>query len=435
MKIISLFSGAGGLDWGFYKTFKEISLAIEINTSASLSYSFNYNAKLIKKLDEIENTFQKYILNTDIKTIDISQLKKIYGEIDGIIGGPPCQDFSILKGNNRKGIYVDRGKLYLNFLEFIKVLTPKFFVFENVEGLLNSNKGLAYKVILEDFKSLKKYKLIFTDTLNFSTLGVPQYRKRLIIIGIHKDALSNNLDFKNFIEPLKPLQYYPLTTLEAFTGKILTELENEYKEIYNSYKDIPLLNNYAFIWYNNIYKKLSGNVIEDYIFLNKTIRNLNLLDDALKLHESILQFLGYRFKPVETIKFNNEIAKESQKVIERMNHIPFGENYKFVESTPYSVKGLMSNVYKRLNPLTPAPTIIAYGGGGTWGYHYKRNRYRLTNRERSRLQTFPDTFLFKGNITEIRSQIGEAVPPLGSYILAQYIAYITNFSTYNSLFP
>jgi len=435
MKIISLFSGAGGLDWGFHKVFKNILLAIEIKKFASLSYSFNYKAKLIKNITEIESSFQKYALNTDIKDVNVFQLKEIYGEIDGIIGGPPCQDFSILRGNNRQGIYVERGKLYLNFLKFIRIFNPKFFVFENVEGLLSSNKGLAYKAILEDFKALKNYKLLLTDIIDFSKLGVPQYRKRLIILGIHEDVLYNYCSFKDFIDFLRPLHNYPLTPLEVFTGKILTELEEEYKEIYNSYKKIPLLNSYALSWYETIYKKLSGNIIEDYIFLNKTTKNLDLLENALKLHKNILEFLGYRFKPVEIVEHNNEIAKESQKVIERMNHIPFGENYKFVENTPYSVKGLMSNVYKRLNPLVPSPTVIAYGGGGTWGYHYKKHRYRLTNRERSRLQTFPDSFIFKGNTTEIRSQIGEAVPPLGSYILAQYIAYLLNFPTSNSLIP
>ena len=72
----------------------------------------------------------------------------------------------------------------------------------------------------------------------------------------------------------------------------------------------------------------------------------------------------------------------------------------------------MSLIYKRLHPDFPSPTIVAGGGGGTWGYHHIEPR-PLTNRERARIQTFPDDFEFCGNITEVRRQLGNAVPPLG----------------------
>ncbi len=104
-----------------------------------------------------------------------------------------------------------------------------------------------------------------------------------------------------------------------------------------------------------------------------------------------------------------------------MRMIPPGENHKFVRGTRCEVKGLMSNIYRRLNPLQPAYTVIAYGGGGTWGYHYERNRGKLTNRERARLQTFPDWFEFSGNSQDVRAQIGEAVPPLAGYRIAQAV--------------
>jgi len=93
--------------------------------------------------------------------------------------------------------------------------------------------------------------------------------------------------------------------------------------------------------------------------------------------------------------------------------IPPDENYLFVKGTKWEVEGRgISLIYRRLHPLKPAYTVVAYGGGGTWGYHYRRNRARLTNRERARLQSFPDSFLFKGNTSQVRAQIGEAVPPL-----------------------
>ena len=115
---------------------------------------------------------------------------------------------------------------------------------------------------------------------------------------------------------------------------------------------------------------------------------------------------------------NNEYMKVSSEVAERLKLIPEGGNYKDVEHTEYAVKGLMSNIYRRLDRRKPSYTVIASGGGGTWGYHYEEPR-PLTNRERARLQGFPDDFIFKGNNTEVRRQIGNAVPPAGIYPFAK----------------
>jgi len=76
------------------------------------------------------------------------------------------------------------------------------------------------------------------------------------------------------------------------------------------------------------------------------------------------------------------------------------------------VKGMISHVYRRINRNEPAKTVIAAGGGGTWGYHFPEAR-PLTNRERARLQSFPDDFEFIGSVAEVRRQIGNAVPPKG----------------------
>ena len=78
---------------------------------------------------------------------------------------------------------------------------------------------------------------------------------------------------------------------------------------------------------------------------------------------------------------------------------------------------MISHVYRRVNRNEPSKTIIAQGGGGTWGYHYPENR-PLTNRERARIQSFPDDFVFYGNTTEVRRQIGNAVPPVGVHAIA-----------------
>jgi len=91
---------------------------------------------------------------------------------------------------------------------------------------------------------------------------------------------------------------------------------------------------------------------------------------------------------------------------------PGGNFSDIPKSSPYYVKGMISHVYRRLHKDKPAYTIIAAGGGGTWSYHHTEPR-PLTNRERARLQTFPDEFIFYGSIADVRRQIGNAVPPTG----------------------
>ncbi|WP_152059117.1 DNA cytosine methyltransferase [Aliarcobacter butzleri] len=129
------------------------------------------------------------------------------------------------------------------------------------------------------------------------------------------------------------------------------------------------------------------------------------------------------FKNLPKDCIHTQNLKVSEKVVERLKHIPQGGNYKAVENTPYAVKGLMSNIYRRLHENEPAYTVIASGGGGTWGYHFKEPR-PLTNRERARLQSFPDDYNFQGSTTEVRRQIGNAVPPAGIHPFAERIAYL-----------
>ena len=118
-------------------------------------------------------------------------------------------------------------------------------------------------------------------------------------------------------------------------------------------------------------------------------------------------------KGVKNVKFNNEHQNIMQKTIEKLKIIPPGGNYTNIpKDSPHYVKGMISHVYRRLHPDKPSTTIIAAGGGGTWGYHYSEPR-PLTNRERARLFGYPDDFIFEGRIAEVRKQIGNSVPPAG----------------------
>jgi len=121
---------------------------------------------------------------------------------------------------------------------------------------------------------------------------------------------------------------------------------------------------------------------------------------------------------------NQEITKQSASVVARLKHILPGENAWTANIPPelrLNVKGArMSQIYKRLDPDKPAYTITGSGGGGTHVYHWKEHR-ALTNRERARLQTFPDDFTFYGSKESVRQQIGMAVPPLAAKVIIDAI--------------
>lgn len=124
--------------------------------------------------------------------------------------------------------------------------------------------------------------------------------------------------------------------------------------------------------------------------------------------------------PIADNAYNHELTKQSETVIERLKYIKPGENA-FTADIPehlqLNVRGAkISQIYKRLDPYKPAYTVTGSGGGGTHVYHWSENR-ALTNRERARLQTFPDNFIFKGSKESVRKQIGMAVPPQGAKVI------------------
>ena len=129
------------------------------------------------------------------------------------------------------------------------------------------------------------------------------------------------------------------------------------------------------------------------------------------------------FEGVETVKLNNEKINTAKSTKEKLEAIPPGGNYKNLPG--YEGKNWMSLIYRRLHPDQPSATIVANGGGGTWGYHYAEPR-PLTNRERARIQSFPDDFEFVGSISEVRKQLGNAVPPLGIKPIAEQLLKTIN---------
>lgn len=424
-KMISLFTGAGGLDWGFHNSGNyELVASNEILEPHLKTYTDHYKIPLVslKRYSDEE----KVGICGDIHDLTINH------ETDIITGGPPCQDFSVLRGDDKRaGFTVKRGKLYEQYLRILKDSNPSAFVFENVVGMVSANDGAAYEAIQEDFKK-EGYELVYNQVLNISGIGAPQSRKRLIIIGIKKELISNRNKVDEIINkyltnPL--LEKYPLTPLETFEGQILTDLNEKYVKLMKEYNGcMEGIDNEITPKWEEEYKNLKFDIVKDYLTANN-------IDDsseeefelAMEEHKKILKILGFYGKKIDEQQFmddSNRLPKRNRKVTERMHHIPPFYNFKAVENTEWKVKGLMSNIYRRLHPLIPSPTVIAYGGGGTGGYHYEYNRQGLTNRERARLQTFPDNYLFNGKTSEVRAQIGEAVPPIASYWIDKAVTEI-----------
>lgn len=128
--------------------------------------------------------------------------------------------------------------------------------------------------------------------------------------------------------------------------------------------------------------------------------------------------------PIPKDATNNELTKQSETVVERLKHIKPGQNA-FTADLPEELKlnvrgAKISQIYKRLDPTKPAYTVTGSGGGGTHIYHYKEHR-ALTNRERARLQTFPDDYVFEGSKESVRKQIGMAVPAKGAQVIFEAI--------------
>ena len=169
LKYIDLFSGAGGFSLGFDNKGFENVFSIDIEPSFCETYKHNFsNHQLIEKdICELSDSEIKYL--------------KEFEEIDVVIGGPPCQGFSIAGNIGRKFVDDPRNRLFKEFVRVVKVIKPKFFVMENVARVYTHNKGKTRNEIIKDFEKLG-YSVDY-NVLNSADYGVPQVRKRVVFIG------------------------------------------------------------------------------------------------------------------------------------------------------------------------------------------------------------------------------------------------------------
>lgn len=221
MKVVSLFSGAGGLDLGFIKAGHEILWANDLYKDAVATYKKNIG---------------NHIVCEDISLIDAEDIP----DCDIVIGGFPCQGFSV--ANTKRHEDDERNVLYKQLIRVISSKQPKFFLAENVKGILSIGKGQVFNMILDDFRSIG-YKVKY-KVLNAADYGVPQTRMRVIIVGVR-----NDIDFEyHYPEPTNCKNGSPdmpkwISVTEALSGIPDPDTENDlpnheyskYKLAFNGY--------------------------------------------------------------------------------------------------------------------------------------------------------------------------------------------------------
>lgn len=281
--------------------------------------------------------------------------------------------------------------------------------------------------ITDDTKYFENTKVYHEDILNFDCRGIPDDHFDLLLGGFPcvtfslvgkkagiKDDINGKLyeKYAQYVEHFLPKVFVAENVkgiLSANKGEAIKVIRKRFEE--TGYNVKVFLVNFADLGVPQLRQRVL------FIGVRKNIKTEFIPPEFTHVgnHVSVIE----AFEDIDTNCPNHTFIKQLDSTIEKINSIPEGGNY---EDLPehLAVKGLMSNIYRRLERDKPAYTVIASGGGGTWTYHYEEPR-ALTNRERARLQGFPDDFKFKGTNTEVRRQIGNAVPPVGMYPIAKRI--------------
>lgn len=381
--VVSLFSGAGGMDLGFIKAGYRVLWANDFQKDAVTTYQKNIG---------------NHIVHGDITQISKDQLPK--EPIDVVLGGFPCQGFSV--ANTKRSMEDKRNFLYLELLRVVKELQPKFFVAENVKGLLSMQKGQVLNMILKDFEELG-YRVNY-QVLNAAHFGVPQSRERVIIIG---NRLGIENPFPTPTHTIKPQlepHLKPTPTVEESIGF----LQNE--EVLNGkVTDRIILNNRI------IYNHVASTNVADSFFSRKKLPTQEEIVDYLNSYRKPLnisikkidEILGYRhtaghwfrkdkygslpsvndwLKLKELLNFDNTYDQQMTELVEK--EITFEQSLRIT------------------NWDRPSDTITA----SIPEIHINKQR-RLSVRECAILQSFPDNFIFYGSLTSMYRQVGNAVPP------------------------
>lgn len=413
LNFIDLFAGAGGLSEGFIRQGFNPVAHIEMDIAASYTLktrtAFHYLKDQNQFPDYVSylkgeiNRSQLYglipeelilsIINKSIgeqNNADIFQkidFNLNHKEVDLIVGGPPCQAYSLVgRARSDDNMKSDpRNYLYVQYANYLERYQPKMFVFENVLGLKSAGKGVYLKNMERLFN--KKGYNIHVFTVNAENFGVLQKRKRLIIIGWRNDFIPNLPDFDNYNDFLKG-------------------------SVSNIFSDMPKLQSGAGI------DKFTNYSLETNVYLEQSsIRNgIDILTQHIARPHSIQDKKIYR---IAVEKWNNKM--------ERLNYNDLPDNLK-----THKNRTSFTDRFKVVaNNLQASHTVVAHIAKD--GHHYihpdvEQNR-SISVREAARLQSFSDDFYFEGvkegaNRTAAFKQIGNAVPPLMANVIARELKKI-----------
>ena len=342
--MIDLFSGVGGLSLGFEMAGFTVVLANEYDESIAKAY--------------VQNRPHTKMIVNDITKLPIDSTFSPYrNKVDLIVGGPPCQGFS--QKGKRKTIHDERNFLFKYYYEVVSLVKPTYFVMENVPNLLTAENGYFKKEITELFEGLGY--TISSDVLNASDFGVPQNRKRAVIIGkLGSEAVDLPVPSEEKVtiwDAISDLAY-------------LNSGEGEEKQ---SYKYEPQ---------SQYQRKLREN--SDYLYNHVATKHSNLALERLKL---IPPNMGKEVLPPE-----------------------------------HRTKSIYSGTWSRMLKDDVSVTITTRFDTPSYGrFTHPFLDRAITVREAARIQSFPDTFVFYGNKGSQMKQVGNAVPPLLAKAIADVI--------------
>lgn len=406
MNFIDLFAGAGGLSEGFIRSGFNPIAHVEMNKDAcdtlrtravyhwiSEKGRKNEYYEYLKNNNKDKNKFwslapeyiNNSVINSEISDFSIdeifSKIDKLADgkEIDLIIGGPPCQAYSIAgRARDPKGMKEDpRNFLYKQYVKFLEKYQPKMFVFENVPGILSANNGEFLQKIFEAVKDAG-YDLAIPPNkyLNAKDFGVLQDRKRVIIIGWKKEM---NLSYPDF-----------------------EKLENNFNIQDDLFADLPKLKTGEGTLGAVNYAKETTNYLEQ-----SKIRN------------------GLDCVTQHLVRPNNENDLEIYKIA--VNEWDDGRRLNYATLPKRLIKHnnvhSFTNRFQVVNGRGISHTVVAHiAMDGHYYIHPDKNQNRsISVREAARIQSFPDDFFFEGSRTAAFKQIGNAVPPLLAEKIAEKI--------------
>lgn len=440
-QILDLFSGCGGLSYGFYMEGYDSFFGVEMDHQACQTFSYNFYWK---------NGIDKEHLNMDITDVDVEEL-----DLDGMkpvitIGGPPCQAYSLIGrsklrslGEHRYGLNDKRAFLYNEFIRLALNADSKAIVMENVPESVNFF-GMNIPQIVCDSLEENGYHAIWT-ILNAADFGVPQTRERVFVIAVkkeyglieylpkptHRSPENRNeykhryqkfTQFKNFKIPIFPDESLPnwvsvgdaLSDLPALFldpntpyvfNKMSTKMPYQSPPLNEFQKQMRQLNN------NNYQESVDGNSFRNTPRDFRIFDKMQPDDDYKRAHEISLEL----FK--EACEFHNV----------SVNDVDAYEKLKKEYVPPYDTTKFLSK-WKRLNPDKPSHTLVAHLGVDTYSHIHPWEPRGISVREAARLQSFPDDFVFNVPMGAAFTQIGNAVPPLLSQAVAKAVLKNIGFS-------